>query len=76
MQFKHRKMTITVKSGDYLMDNESCIQFLTGDNRTLIWQKHDRITSVVMSKRAVAELREQVGGFNFIKTGSVYIHKF
>lgn len=76
MQFKYRKTTITVNPGDYIMDNGSCIQFITGNNRVLLWQKHDRITSVVMSKNAVAELREQVGGFNFIKTGSVYIHKF
>ena len=76
MTFKHRKLTITINPGDYLMDNEACIQFITGDNRTLFWQKHDRNTTVVMSKKAVEELRSQVGGFNFIKTGSVYIHKF
>ena len=47
------RVTYEVKSGDYILDNGSCHQFIAGDGRVLKFKDFTTYTSLVMPKTLV-----------------------
>lgn len=47
------RITYEVKSGDYILDNGSCHQFIAGDGRVLKFKDFTAYTSLVMPKTLV-----------------------
>jgi hypothetical protein len=49
-RIKNGRLEFDIHKGDYILDNGSCIQFMTGDRRILYRKKRDAITSFRVSK--------------------------
>jgi hypothetical protein len=49
-----------IEAGDSIIDNESCIQFKTGDMRALYWMKingfGEKITSVILPNKLIKQI--------------------
>ena len=53
------RQTYDIKKGDYIMYNGSCYQFITGDKRTLGYERYSkfsRITSLEIPKSRLKEI--------------------
>ena len=50
------RVTYEVKSGDYILDNGSCHQFIAGDGRTLKQEKLTSYSNLVMPKTLVKKI--------------------
>jgi len=50
------RFTYDIRKGDYILDNGACIQFITGDRRTLISSGFDRKTSLRIPKTTVKKI--------------------
>lgn len=61
IQIKVGRDIITLKQGDYFMDNQACIQLVSGDGRSLAGRGYDRTDHVKISAKAWKELKNGEG---------------
>jgi len=51
-----RKKEYEVKKGDYILDNGSCLQFVTGNRRIIRTSGFDAFDYVELNKKAISEI--------------------
>jgi len=55
-EIKIGKHTYKIKKGDYILYNEACYQFCTGDKRTLKFRNYTSYTSLTLSKTMISKI--------------------
>lgn len=60
MTIKIRNNEYTIKQGDYILDNGACIQLVAGDGRILRFDGYNAFRSVVLTKKAIAQLPKRI----------------